>query len=372
MRVLHVNTHINVGGIGQYILSLTRALKSRGVDCLVASSGGDLEPELNSRGIKHIYLNLRTKSELSLKVLKSAFSLTDIVKAEGVDLIHAHTRVSQVASFFASRRTGIPYVSTCHGYFKPRLSRRLFDTWGRKVIAISDAVKIHLEKDFGVDKKRIELVYNGVDTYRFSASYSGEEIVKAKKTLLLKDGAIIGTMGRLSSVKGQRFLIEAMKYVISKQKDAQCLIIGGGMEEKALKDLAKGLGIEESIKFTGSNHRDTPLYLACMDVFVLPSIEEGLGMALLEAMSVGKPCVGSNIGGISNIIKYGVNGLLVPVRDAAAIGDAVLKLLDDKVLSEKMGLKGRELVEERFSLDSMADKIASLYRKIACGLAHEN
>src|SRR3989338_5903512 len=318
MRVLHVNTHINVGGIGQYILSLTSALKPRGVDCLVASSGGDLEPELNSRGIKHIYLNLRTKSELSLKVLKSAFSLTDIVKAEGVDLIHAHTRVSQVASFFASRRTGIPYVSTCHGYFKPRLSRRLLDTWGRKV------------------------------------------------------GAIIGTMGRLSPVKGQRFLIEAMKYVISKRKDAQCLIIGGGMEGKALKDLAKGLGIEESIKFAGSNHRDTPLYLACMDVFVLPSIEEGLGIALLEAMSVGKPCVGSNIGGISNIIKYGVNGLLVPVRDAAAIGDAVLKLLDDKVLSEKMGLKGRELVEERFSLDSMADKIASLYRKIACGLAHEN
>lgn len=365
MRVLHVNTHLNVGGIGQYIVSLAGALKSRAINCLVASSGGDLEPELNNRGIKHIYLNLKTKSELTPKVLKAAFSLADIVKEEGIDLIHAHTRVSQVASFFASRRTGVPYVSTCHGFFYPRLSRRLFDTWGRKVIAISDAVKIHLEKDFGLDEKRIELVYNGVDTDRFSASYSVEEIVQAKKSLLLKDGAVIGTMGRLSPVKGQRFLIEAMKHVISKRKDAQCLIVGGGTEEKALKDMVKGLGIEESIKFTGSNHRDTPLYLSCMDVFVLPSIKEGLGLALLEAMSAGKPCVGSNIGGISDIIKYGVNGLLVPAQDAAAIGGAVLMLLDDKVLSEKMGLKGRELVEERFSLDLMADKIASLYRKIA-------
>jgi glycosyltransferase involved in cell wall biosynthesis len=364
MKVLHVNTHINVGGIGQYIVSLTSALRSKGVDCSVATSGGDLETELKRYGIKHIYLDLKTKSELSPKVLRAVFSLTDIVKKEGIDLIHAHSRVSQVAAFFASRRAGIPYVSTCHGYFKTRLSRRLFDTWGKKVVAISDAVKSHLQKDFGLDERRIELVYNGVDVTKFLKTYRPDEIAKAKLSLGLKEGPVVGTMGRLSDVKGQRFLVEAMKYVISKKKDAQCLIIGGGREEKALKSLARDLGIEGSIIFAGSNYADAPLYLSCMDVFVLPSVKEGLGLALLEAMLTGKPCVGSDIGGISDIIKNGVNGVLIPVGDVKAIGDAIVKLLDDRILRENIGLKGRGSVREKFSLDLMADKIAALYGEV--------
>ncbi len=221
MKVLHVNTHINAGGIGQYILSLTKALKERRVECVVASGGGDLEPELKTYGITHWYLNIKTKFFLSPKVLKAIFGLSNIIKKEKIDLIHAHTRVSQVVANFTSRRTGVPYISTCHGYFKTRLSRRLFDTWGMRVVAISGAVKTHLEKDFGIDEKRIELIYNGVDISRFSLNYSSEEIANTKRSLGLNESPVIGTMGRLSPVKGQRFLVEAMKYVISKKMRTQ-------------------------------------------------------------------------------------------------------------------------------------------------------
>ena len=364
MKILHVNTHVDVGGIGQYIVTLTEALKDHGIDCVVASSGGDLESELQRYGITHRYLNIDTKSELSPKVLKTIFGLSKIIKEEKVDLIHAHTRVSQVVSFFTSLKTGIPYVSTCHGYFKARIFRRYFDTWGKKVIAISDAVKTHLEKNFGINEKRIELIYNGVDIDKFSVSYKREDIIKAKRTLRLKEGPVVGTMGRLSPVKGQRFLIEAMKYVISRRKDAQCLIIGGGAEENKLKKLAKDIGLEESINFAGSNYSDIPLYLSCMDVFVLPSVEEGLGLALLEAMSAGKSCIGSNVGGIGEVIQDGITGLLVPVGDVKAIGDAILKILDDKTLNEKMGSRGREFIKEKFSLSLMAEKMAGLYKEV--------
>lgn len=363
MKVLHVNTHINVGGIGQYIVTLTKALKDRGIDCVVASSGGDLESELQRQGVAHRYLDISTKSELSPKVLRAVFVLSKIIREEKVDIIHAHTRVSQVVSFFASRRTGIPYVSTCHGYFKARIFRRFFDTWGRKVVAISDAVKKHLEKDFGVSEKRIELIYNGIDVNKFSVSYNAENMKRARRSLRLREGPVVGTMGRLSSVKGQRFLIEAMKYVIPKRKDAQCLIIGGGEEENALKSLARDLGVEGSINFAGSNYSDIPLYLSCMDIFVLPSVEEGLGLALLEAMGAGKPCIGSNVGGISEIIQHETTGLLIPIGDVQAIGDAILRLLDDKILSEKMGSSGRSFVKEKFSLLLMAEKIAGLYKE---------
>ena len=113
---------------------------------------------------------------------------------------------------------------------------------------------------------------------------------------------------------------------------AQCLIIGSGSEESALKGLARSLGLEDRTVFTGAAYLDNPLYLSCMDVFVMPSIKEGLGLALLEAMSAGRPCVASATGGIRDIVQDRVNGMLVPVGDSGAIADAILKILSDSCI----------------------------------------
>lgn len=365
MRVLHVNTHMNIGGIGQYIVSLTKALKGRRVDCFVASSGGELEAELVRLDVRHIHLDMDTKFEFGPKVFRSASRIAQIIKDNKIDIVHAHTRVSQVASYLASRRTGTPYIATCHGYFNAKLSRRLFDTWGDKVVAISDAVKGHLEKDFNVKPGRIEVIYNGIDLARFSNIYSADQIARARRSLGIQRGSVVGTMGRLSSVKGQKFLVEAMKDIVAGSKDAICLIIGSGKEEDALKALAKSLGLEDRVIFTGAAYIDIPLYIACMDIFVLPSIEEGLGLALLEAMSLNRPCIASATGGIKNIIEDGVNGILTPVGDSKAIAGAVLKMLNDKNLSVGMANKARDIVKTRFSIDSMADRMIDLYGRVA-------
>ncbi|MFA5500590.1 MAG: glycosyltransferase family 4 protein [Candidatus Omnitrophota bacterium] len=361
MRVLHVNTHMNIGGIGQYILSLCCGLKAQGVECMVASSGGGLESELKDNGLKHLYVDLKTKFEFGPKVFKAVPVLAGIIEREKIDIIHAHSRVSQVASALALRRPGIHYVSTCHGFFKPRLSRKIYDTWGEKVVAISNAVKAHLEKDFGVKPERIELIHNGIDVKRFSTALSDDEIAGLKNVAGLGKGPVVGTMARLSPVKGQRFLIEAMKRVVSKNGDVQCLIVGSGPEETALKALSMNSGLGNHIKFTGFLHKTAPLYLACMDIFVLPSIEEGLGIALLEAMASGKPCIASNVGGITDIIKDGENGILVPAGDDKAIADALSTLLYDKELRADLGGKGRKSVEKDFTLPLMAEKMKSLY-----------
>ena len=364
MRILHVNTHMNIGGIGQYIVSLAKALKRKRVECFVASSGGELEAELIRMDIRHIHLDMDTKFEFGPKVFHSGHELIRIIKDKRIDLIHAHTRVSQVASYIASRRAGIPYVATCHGYFNAKLSRRLFDTWGEKVVAISEAVRAHLEKDFNVDPRRIEVIYNGIDLGRFSNIYSADQIARAKRSLGIHRGDLVGTMGRLSSVKGQKFLIEAMKEIVSKSKDTRCLIIGGGREEAALKDLAKSLGLENRVIFTGAAYMDIPLYLACMDIFVLPSIEEGLGLALLEAMSLGIPCVASATGGIRDIVNDGVNGILTPVGDSLSIANAVLKILNDKSLAKNMSKSSMNFVKGRFSIEAMADNMMDLYERV--------
>ena len=364
MKILHVNTHLNAGGIGQYIVTLASALKDKGVECVVASSGGELVGILEARGIRHRLLDIRTKSELSPKVAASILPLKRIIAEEKIDLLHAHTRVSQVTSFFASAIAGTGFVSTCHGYFKPRLSRRLFDTWGKKVIAISGAVERHLADDFRITKSRIRLVHNGIDLSRFSKDYSAGDKARVKKLQGLGEGPVIGTMGRLSPVKGQRYLVEAMKSVISKRADAQCLIVGRGGEEPALRQLALSAGISERICFAGCPWEDVPLYLSCMDIFVLPSVEEGLGLALLEAMARSLPCIGSDTGGIRDIIKEGINGLLVKPQDSGLLAKTILMLLEDKKLAHNLAAQGREEVKKNFSSDKMADGIIKVYKEV--------
>ena len=361
MKVLHVTTHLNIGGIGNYILSLCGALKDRGMDCIVASSGGNLEEEFDKRGIGLKKLDIRTKFEFGPKVFKSSFTLARIIKNEKIDIVHAHTRVSQVAAVLACHMAHTPCVTTCHGYFKKR-SRNLIDTWGAKVIAISDAVKAHLIEDLGVDEKRIVVVYSGVDIKRFSKIYSEPEKRAIKESIGLKSGPVVGTIGRLSSVKGQKFLIEAMAEVAGEVKDAQALIIGDGEEKLALESLAKSLGIEDSVRFVNSNV-DTNRFLSVMDIFVFPSVKEGLGIALLEALAAGRACVASDIGGIADIIANDNCGVLVPVGDAAAISSAILKLLRSAEERRRMGEIGKKVVAEKFSIGRMAEEIERIYEK---------
>ncbi len=362
MKVLHVTTHFNVGGITKYILNLAKALRHQDVDVLVASSGGDLQCELVKSGIQHKSLNIKTKFEFGPKAISSGFMIARIVREEKIDLIHAHTRVAQVASAIASVATGVPYVTTCHGYFK-KGSRSFVDTWGSKVIAISDAVGRHLKDDLGVSEPRIKLIYSGVDAEQFSRIYSPEEISDIKRSIGLRSGAVLGTIGRLSSIKGQKYLVMAMKEILAKRGDAQCVIVGSGPEETSLKDLAASLGVSGSIKFI-ETCSDTHKYLSIMDVFVFPSIKEGLGIALLEALTSGRACVASRIGGIEDIISDGRSGILVDVESPSGIAGAVLRLLDDDDLRRKLGEEGRRMVRDRFTLNIMADNVSKLYREI--------
>jgi glycosyltransferase involved in cell wall biosynthesis len=362
MKVMHLTTHVNIGGIGNYILNLSRAFRKKGIDVIVASSGGNLEAEFASSGIRHMRLNIRTKFEFSPKVFTAVPALCRALKREDVDIIHAHTRVSQVLGLLASLVTGLPLVTTCHGFFKKR-SRAIFDTWGTRVIAISDDVRKHLRRDMGVSDSRIEVIYSGVDVDRFARRYSDTEKHAIKSSIGLKDCLVVGTIGRLSKVKGHRFLIEAAGNVLSKNEDVEFVIVGNGEEGPFLKDLARSLGIEKSIHFIDSD-TDTAKFLAIMDIFVFPSVKEGLGIALLEAMAAGKACVASGVGGIKNIITGGSDGMLVGSCDPIALGDAILLLAGDESIRNKMGSAGHELAKKRFTLDAMAENVIGLYDKV--------
>lgn len=364
MKILLLTTHLDFGGISIYCVSLAKALKDSGHEVAIASNGGVLAGGLKNHGIQHIQINIKTKSEFSPLIWKAYAKLVETFKAYRPQVIHVHTRVTQVLAWIIYKKTGIPYISTCHGFFRPHLGRKMLGFWGKKVVAISEAVREHLVNDLKVKKEDICLVNNGIDIKKFSAPVNEKQKAAYKSRLGIKEGPVVGIIARLSPVKGHKFLLLAMKEVLKKQPDAQILIIGEGPEKKELADLTIKLGLGECT-FIEESVFDTTVPLSIMDVFVLPSIQEGLGLTLMEAMVAGVPVIGSNVGGVYSLIKDGQTGLLVPSQDPAALAAAILRLLADRGLALNMAKAAKALITQKFSLQEMAKKIEAIYKEAA-------
>ena len=180
MKVLHLTTHLNVGGITTYILRLVRPLKKLGIETFVLSSGGECTPQFEERGARVFRLPIRTKSELHPCLYLNLPALKKIVLENKIDLLHAHTRVTQVMAFWLQQSMGIDFVTTCHGYYKRRLGRRLLPAWGKRAIAISQGVADHLAQDFKLSPDKIKTVLNGVDVEEMDACYARHSSRAAK------------------------------------------------------------------------------------------------------------------------------------------------------------------------------------------------
>jgi glycosyltransferase involved in cell wall biosynthesis len=361
MNILLLANHLNVGGISSYLLSLGKGLVYRSHKVYVASSGGELVPKFKEAGIEYIPIPIKIKNELHPKVFISFLKLSKAVKGEKIDMIHANTRVTQVLAWMLSKSSGIPYVTTCHGYFKKSPGRRFLPLWGCRVIAISEPVKQHLLLDFNVQKERVRLIYNGIEIDRFKNQKSPDKI-REKAELGLGEGAVVGIIARLSDVKGHRFLLEAMRKVTDQIPGSQLLIVGDGREKGNLLKLTNKLKIEKSVKFVDSVD-DTAGILPLMDLFVMPSLQEGLGLAVMEAQAAGLAVVASNIGGLNILVKDGENGRLVPPKDVDALAAAIVELLQSTDKARMFGQNARSFIENNFSQDLMVRQTESLYKE---------
>jgi len=365
MKILFLTTHLNIGGITSYIITLAKALKAKGHDVFIASGGGELLAELDKSGIPHIKLDIITKAELSPKVFRAIFEITSIVKRLNIDIIHSQTRVTQVAGFFASRLSKIKLVTTCHGFFRQNIGRRILPSWGEQVIAISEAVQRHLIDDFHVDKDKVSLIYNGIDVKKFIKDFSEEEkLILKDRYGIRKDCAVIGTIARFTPDKGHDILLYALRDILKEKSNVQLVFVGDGKEYSKVVDLAAQLNLSENVVFVRSQ-LDTVGILSIMDVFMFtPKRKEGLGLALLEALASGKAVVATNTGGIPNVIEDNVNGFLVPPANHRVLVEPVLKLLEDKDLYKKMSHAARQKVIEKFSIDGMVDKVEKVYHEV--------
>lgn len=364
MNILILSTHFNAGGITSYILTLAKGFSLQGHRVYVATSGGEMVDELTSCGAEHINVDIRTKSELSPKIYFSLGKFARLIREKNIDVIHAQTRVTQLAAALLSRMTGRAYLSTCHGFFKNRLARKIFPCWGERVIAISGAVRNHLINDFGVDAKKVVVIPHGLD---LSGFHVAEETLKEKiRCEFGLDGHnIVGIIARLSEVKGHDVLIAAMKKVVQRVPDVRLLIMGKGRREGALQKMVRELGLEGHVRFYSTVGTSQMIaFLAMMDVFVMPSRQEGLGLSVMEAQAMGLPVVGSRVGGIPSLIEDGQTGLLISPGDVEGLSRAIIELLTDKPKARQIGLAARKFAEDHLNAERMISETLEVYSQI--------
>jgi len=359
MNILYLTNHLNVGGITSYVFTLAKGMKERGHNIYIASSGGELLPKFKQEGIIFVPLPIKTKSELSPKILISMYKLSHALKRYRIEIIHSNSRTTQVLACVLAKYKDFRHVATCHGFFKRRISRRIFGTWGEKVIAVSQPVKEHLIRDFGVQEKNITLIYNGIEVARFNKQ-DVEFRTEMRRGLGLADAPVVGIVGRLSDIKGHIYLIEAMQEVLKKNPQARLVIVGEGKMRKRLVSLSRRRGIEKSILFIPSV-KETRDILSIMDVFVMPSLKEGLGLALMEAMAAGLAVIGSDIGGIKDLVRDGVNGLLVEPANVESLASAISKLLEDSEKRSRLGHQAQIFISQNFTQEKMIAETEKVY-----------
>jgi len=360
MTVLFLTTHFQTGGITSYLLTVSRALMARGYEVVVASSGGNMVPELELAGAVHLTLNLRTKSVLSPKLPAAIGRVCREVRARGITVIHAQTRVTQFLAAIVSRMTRVPYVTTCHGFFRPRLWRKAVPCWGQRVIAISDQVANHLRRDFDVAPERIRVIRNGIDLDRFLPA-DPQTRAQQQERRGCRNRKVIGIIARLSDVKGHHVLIEALNLLKADVPDVKLLIVGEGRQETALKQQVADLGLTEWVDFYPVVNQTTE-FLSAFDCFVMPSLQEGLGLSVMEAQAAGLPVIASRVGGIPSLIRDGETGILVQPGHVRQLSEALRRVLTDPDMAGRLGEQARHEAERCYGAEQMAQELIDVYR----------
>ena len=365
MNILHITSHLNVGGVTRYILSLSQALIQRGHQVTIASDAGALESEASASGATLWHVPLRTSAEMSPKVWQSTRQLAQRLHREPVDVIHAHTRVAQVVADRLSHRLKIPYVTTWHGFFRPNLGRRLWPCTGALTMAISEPVRQHLIHDFHVPAERIRLIPHGIDPAPFESPVDPREAQQLREQVgLPANEPVVGTVARLVASKGVDQLIQALPHIRTAVPTARLLIVGDGEERARLEQLANALSVRDAVHFAGALPA-TEAALSLMSVFVfLPADKEGFGLSLLEAMAAARPIVAVRRGGGSTwALEQAQIGQLIEPGQPPALAKAILDVLQHGEAACRAAGQARALVRERYSIDRMVQQVEAVYRE---------
>jgi glycosyltransferase involved in cell wall biosynthesis len=365
LRILGVDPELGFAGGETQVLGLTLGLLRGGHHAeLACDPRGRLYERARREGITCHPLPIRNALDFA-----AGIRLRKLLSREHYDIAHFHTSRAHSMAPFARGHARALVVTRRMDYrpnrlFAPFLYNRAVDA----VAAISSKVADVLGAA-GVAPDHLRIIPSGVDCEHFHPANLSEREGARTRLGIAQSDFLVGTVGMLEERKGHRYLLEAIA-ILNRTRGAasriKCAIAGEGAMRDQLATLTRELGIAGDILFLGMIS-DSRHLLDALDVFVFPSLKEGLGVALLEAMACGLPVVATRAGGITDIVEDNHSGLLVPLREPGPMADAIASLDEDIIRRSRLGSAGRVRVAENFSMDAMTKNTINLYR--ACLVA---
>lgn len=368
-RVLHLIKEYT----GNYPLlnELVKGLPRDRYESIVCYLSGrsDGKNELESIALEVSYLGFSRKYTKHIRP-GLIVALAKLVRSRNIDIIHCHRHKATIIGTVAAMLAGTPHVvSHVHGLARTRSLGRRFTNWMifkrmKRIVAVSDTVKQDIvSSNWGVDSSKVVTVRNGINLRLVDQRAISKREARLRLGITDND-FVFGTVGRLTNTKGHAYLLTAFSEIRERIRSARLLLIGDGPLRSSLEQRADELGISAYVSFLGYRN-DVLELLRGIDVFVFPSLAEGLPLALLEAMGSRLPVIASRVGGIPEILGESNCGILIPPKDVNALsaGMSTIGLLNEEARRE-MGNAARKRVEDMFTVEQMSKALEAVYESI--------
>lgn len=356
-------THdLAIGGLQQVIVNLCRTIDRERFDVSVLCLRhlGEFVPVVEKLGIEVVLLPQKQSGVDYLSFLKVA----KLLREKKIDVIHTHNTQPLIDGTLGALLAGVKtIVHTDHSREFPDKRRYMFAEWllshfVYKMVGVSKPTSRDLVTYERISPRKVVTVLNGIDGSNFSVTVDKQK--KRRELGITGEGPVIGLGVRLSEEKGVAYLLRAMPEIIKRYPDINLVIAGKGASEKDLKREAADLGIEKNTLFIGPR-LDMPEVLKILDLYVLPSLREGLPTILLEAMAAGCPIVATDVGGNHMAITHGESGSLVESKNPGALAAEIVRVLGDEQLRNSYARRGLELFRSKFTAQEMTAQYEKLY-----------
>jgi glycosyltransferase involved in cell wall biosynthesis len=370
VKVCHVAMGDLWAGAEVHLLALmTYLVRLHGFEwAVVLFNEGRLADEL-----RKLPLSLTVIPEKHHGPLALASRLGKVFRQFRPDVVHTHKYKDSILAALVARYVGIPHVvRVVHGMPEPfkglrnvkmagyTIADRFVTGWlVDKVIAVSSDIEQALLRSY--DAARIVCIHNGIDLEAVRATTQRADM--RRKWNIDNKAVLIGTVGRLVPVKGHALLLEAFRILSQSFQNVILILVGDGPLREQLETEAKRLGLDQSVIFSGHQEQSYD-FINMMDIFVLPSLHEGIPMVLLEAFALKRPVIASRVGGIPEVVSHGESGILVSPSNPDELAAAISALIEDQSKALAFGETGRCQVECEYSAKMMADRTASMYRTL--------